>query len=99
MRKKFKCIICGEVFEVQEGEEPVCPLCGATGDDLEPVDSYTLYFFDKLVGGVPTAEAYRTVSGTGKVRYIRRATPVAVSNLIMTSPTAMRAMPIFPTSE
>ena len=62
-------------------------------------DSYTLYFFDKLVGGVPTAEAYRTVSGTGKVRYIRRATPVAVSNLIMTSPTAMRAMPIFPTSE
>ena len=36
--KKFKCIICGEVFEVQEGEEPVCPLCGATGDDLEPVE-------------------------------------------------------------
>ena len=36
--KKFKCIICGEVFEVAEGEEPVCPLCGAMGDDLEPVE-------------------------------------------------------------
>ncbi len=36
--KKYKCIICGEVFEVQDGEEAVCPLCGATGDDLEPVE-------------------------------------------------------------
>ncbi|MBQ7444921.1 MAG: rubrerythrin family protein [Clostridia bacterium] len=35
----YKCIICGEIFEVAEGEEPVCPLCGATGDDLELVGS------------------------------------------------------------
>ena len=32
--KKYKCIICGEVFEVADGEEPVCPICGATGSDL-----------------------------------------------------------------
>ena len=36
--KKYKCIICGEVFEIEDGEEAVCPLCGATGDDLEPVE-------------------------------------------------------------
>ena len=35
----YKCIICGEIFEVAEGEEPVCLLCGATGDDLELVGS------------------------------------------------------------
>lgn len=62
-------------------------------------DSYTLHFFSDLVGGIPTKEAYRSVTGTGKVKTIRRATPVQVTNLIMTSPSAMKAMPIFPTSE
>ncbi len=32
---KYLCKICKQVFEVPQGEEPVCPLCGATGDDLE----------------------------------------------------------------
>ncbi len=32
--RKFKCLICGEVFEVEDGVEPVCPLCGAKGDKL-----------------------------------------------------------------
>lgn len=62
-------------------------------------NGYKLYFFDSLVGGVPTKEAYRSVAGTGKVRCIRRVTPVQVSNMIMTSPGQSRAMPIFPTSE
>ena len=35
--KTYKCTICGEVFTVADGEEPVCPLCGATGDSLELV--------------------------------------------------------------
>lgn len=34
---KYKCIICGEVFEAKDGEEAVCPLCGASGDSLEEV--------------------------------------------------------------
>ncbi|MBO4261095.1 MAG: rubrerythrin family protein [Clostridia bacterium] len=34
---KYKCTICGEIFEVKDGEEAVCPLCGADGDALEPV--------------------------------------------------------------
>ena len=33
--KKYVCKICGETFEVPEGETPVCPLCGADGDALE----------------------------------------------------------------
>lgn len=34
---KYKCKLCGEVFEVKTGETPVCPRCRATGDKLEPV--------------------------------------------------------------
>ena len=32
---KYKCKICGEIFEVKDGETPVCPRCTATGDNLE----------------------------------------------------------------
>ncbi len=35
--RKFKCTVCGEVFEVADGEEPVCPLCKAKGDKLEEI--------------------------------------------------------------
>ena len=34
---KFKCKICGEIFEVKDGETPVCPRCNATGDNLEVI--------------------------------------------------------------
>ena len=37
--KTYKCAICGEVFTVKEGEEPVCPRCKATGEKLELVTS------------------------------------------------------------
>ena len=36
--KTYKCLVCGKVFDVNCGEEPVCPLCGATGDSLQLVD-------------------------------------------------------------
>ncbi len=32
--RKFKCTVCGEIFTVQNGKEPVCPLCKAKGDKL-----------------------------------------------------------------
>ncbi len=43
--EKYRCRICGQIFEVREGAEPVCPLCGAKGDNLEkltgaPVSKY-----------------------------------------------------------
>lgn len=33
---KYKCKICGQVFEVKDGEKPVCPVCKAEGDQLVP---------------------------------------------------------------
>ncbi len=32
---KYKCKLCGAVFDVPEGEEPVCPICKAKGESLE----------------------------------------------------------------
>ena len=35
----YKCKVCGHVFEVAEGEEPVCPICKQKGDKLELVSA------------------------------------------------------------
>ncbi len=32
--RKFKCLVCGEIFYVKDGEEPICPRCKAKGDKL-----------------------------------------------------------------
>lgn len=32
---KYKCKLCGEIFDVKDGETPVCPRCGAKADKLE----------------------------------------------------------------
>ncbi len=32
--RKFECLVCGEIFEVADGVEPVCPRCKAKGDKL-----------------------------------------------------------------
>lgn len=36
--KQYKCKICGAVFEVPEGEEPVCPVCKARDENLELIE-------------------------------------------------------------
>jgi|GEM_PF-2174842 len=35
---KYLCLVCGVEFE-SDDENPVCPVCGATGSDLEVIDS------------------------------------------------------------
>ena len=35
--KKFKCKICKAIFEVDDGVEPVCPICKAKGENLEEI--------------------------------------------------------------
>ncbi len=35
---KYKCLVCGEIFEVPDGVEPVCPKCRAKGDKLVPIN-------------------------------------------------------------
>jgi len=32
--KTYKCLICGEIFTVADGEEPVCPKCKAKGEKV-----------------------------------------------------------------
>lgn len=34
---KYLCLICGITFE-SDDENPVCPVCGASGSDLEVVE-------------------------------------------------------------
>ena len=36
-RVKYRCTICGEVFELPEGQEPVCPVCFVGKDLLEVI--------------------------------------------------------------
>ena len=33
---KYKCLVCGQIFEVIEGAEIVCPVCKAKGDKIIP---------------------------------------------------------------
>ncbi len=37
--KTVKCLVCGKIFTVADGEEAVCPLCKASGDKLVFVDA------------------------------------------------------------
>lgn len=36
--KKFKCLVCGEIFEVPDGEPAICPKCKQSGDKLQLID-------------------------------------------------------------
>ena len=49
MMKKYRCKVCGEIFEVEDGQEAVCPLCGVSGDQLELIED--------SAAGVVAAEA------------------------------------------
>ena len=35
--KKFRCKVCGEIFEAESIEQAVCPKCGVKGDKLEEI--------------------------------------------------------------
>ena len=35
---KYKCKVCGEVFEAADGQEAVCPKCKMKGDKLEKIE-------------------------------------------------------------
>lgn len=38
---KYKCLLCGVEFESDDAN-PVCPVCGASGEDVVPVDDAEL---------------------------------------------------------
>ena len=33
---KYKCLVCGQIFDVADGEAPQCPVCKAIGDKVVP---------------------------------------------------------------
>ena len=39
---KYKCQICGEIFEIPAGEDVVCPVCYASGDVIEKLEDAPL---------------------------------------------------------
>lgn len=36
--KKYRCLVCGVTFSINEGEEVRCPVCNATGDKVVLID-------------------------------------------------------------
>lgn len=36
--RRYRCKVCGAIFEIKEGEELICPICQATQDQLEIID-------------------------------------------------------------
>ncbi len=36
--KTYKCLVCGKEFKVEDGTEPVCPVCKAKGEKVQIVD-------------------------------------------------------------
>ena len=60
--KTYKCLVCGEIFKVEDGVEPVCPKCRVKGDKLEEIKT-TKY------AGTKTEENLRTAfSGESQAR-------------------------------
>lgn len=49
---KYKCLVCGQVFEVADGETPVCPVCKATGDKIVPYKEEALNWPAEHVIGI-----------------------------------------------
>lgn len=41
--KTYKCLVCGKVFDVEDGVEPVCPVCKAKGDKLIEIQKHNPY--------------------------------------------------------
>ena len=40
MKKTYKCKPCGKVFDVEEGTEAICPVCGACNTHLPNCPEY-----------------------------------------------------------
>ena len=53
---KYRCNLCGKEFEVPEGTEPVCPICGATSENLVQLGSTSTNKYS----GTRTEENLRT---------------------------------------
>ena len=82
----------------------LCDLYGGTYDFDNLIvaeqkgDTYSIFFYDSLVGGVPTDAPYMKAQGNGRIRAVRRTTP-SVIGYFNVSVSGYSPMPIFPTSD
>ena len=82
----------------------LCDLYGGTYDFDNLIvaeqkgDTYSIFFYDSLVGGVPTDAPYMKAQGNGRIRAVRRTTPSAIGYFNV-SVSGYSPMPIFPTSD
>jgi rubrerythrin len=65
---KYKCKICGKIFEVADGETPVCPLCGATGDNLELIEDAPAEATNKYAGTQTEKNLQTAFAGESQAR-------------------------------
>ena len=63
---KYKCKLCGAVFDVKDGEEPICPLCGAGIDQLEKIEEKAA--FNGLAGTQTEKNLQAAFAGESQAR-------------------------------
>lgn len=49
---KYKCLVCGQVFDIPEGQPIVCPVCKATGEKIVPYEETGLIWESEHTVGV-----------------------------------------------
>ena len=49
---KYKCLVCGQIVDIPEGAELVCPVCHAKGEKLVPYVEEEMTWADEHTIGV-----------------------------------------------
>jgi rubrerythrin len=65
---KYRCKICGEIFEVADGETPVCPVCGVDGDNLELIEEEPAVGTSKYAGTQTEKNLQTAFAGESQAR-------------------------------
>ncbi len=66
--KKYKCKLCGEIFEAAEGETPICPICGASGENLEEITEANTASQNKYAGTQTEKNLHTAFAGESEAR-------------------------------
>ncbi|MCR5213923.1 MAG: rubrerythrin family protein [Eubacterium sp.] len=65
---KYRCKVCGAIFEVADGEEAVCPVCGVSGDDLELIEEEAPASDNKYAGTETEKNLQTAFAGESQAR-------------------------------